>query len=132
MDEFFISFSSADANFKTNFSGIYFLPYEIILDQDYEVALDAFYSTNLFEKEQFITINCDLFPKFLLNNMAVNSCHILCNKNINEPINKNHYYSLQKSVLDSINISIQNLKFKNIIFTENDFCVFKFHFRKKK
>jgi len=41
-DNFFITFSSAEANFKDYFSGTYYLPYEIILEGLYEIALDAF------------------------------------------------------------------------------------------
>ena len=132
MDDFFISFSSTDAFFKDYFSGTYFLPDQIILDGDYEIALDAFFSAYSFEEELFITINCDFFPNFLLNNQAINSCHILYFKNVNEQIYKNQYYRLQISVINSINISIQNLNFEDIIYDKKNFCLFKFHFRKKK
>ena len=66
-DDFFITFSSSDAKFEKFFSGTYYLPYEIVLDTQYEVALDAFFGSNLFENDQFLTINCDLFPYSLLN-----------------------------------------------------------------
>lgn len=130
-NDFFLTFSSLEANFKDYFSGTYFLPSEIILDNGYEIALDAFYSSYMFPDTPFITINCDLFPKSYINNQTTNSCHILYNKNINEQIFKNHYFKLQKTVIDSINISIQNLKFQNIPFDIKELCVFKFHFRKQ-
>lgn len=130
-NDFFLTFSSLEANFKENFSGIYFLPSEIILDNGYEIALDAFYSSYTFPNTPFITINCDLFPKSYINNQATNSCQIIYNQNINEQIFKNHYFKLQKTVIDSINISIQNLKFQNITFDTKELCVFKFHFRKR-
>lgn len=133
INDFYLLLTTNELKFEKYFSGTYYLPTELLLDDSYEIALDTFFSLSSFNDHKFLTINCDLFPKYFFGNKFIDSCHIFCNKNVNDQIYRNNYYKLEKLLINSINISIQNLKFENILFdSKTDFCVFRFHFRKLK